>query len=202
MIISGTLFILILPILSPYRAGVDIFGMRYFETGVYLLTLGFFLSCKETFLRSPAKFPYLVVLLILSLSYFSYKSILRSVKHWTSGAKLSHELYTEFKSIKPDLVVHKGLSTSYLLGITYLEFPQIAIFTKEEWKMLEKVVHEKNLRKILLIEWKENKLFNKEIPTSIWESKFAVDFEIYPQNCSLLRKKKIIHFHGTIYDCK
>ncbi|MCX7998629.1 MAG: hypothetical protein N3A69_06715, partial [Leptospiraceae bacterium] len=156
---------------------------------------------RDRLLRSPARFPYLAVLLIIALSYFSYKSILRSVKHWTSGAKLSHELYSEFQSIKPDLVVHKGLSTSYLLGITYLEFPQIAIFTKDEWNTVEKLSREKNLRKILFLEWQENKLFNKEIPTQIWETKFAVDFEIYPQNCNLIQKKKIIHFDGKIYEC-
>lgn len=199
---SGVVFILILPILSPYRAGVDIFGMRYFETGIYLLTIGFGLFCKEILIRSPAKFPYLIIALVIILSYYSYKSILRAIKHWKSAANLSHQIHKDFREIEPNLIVHKGLSTSYLLGVTYLEYPQIAIYSKEDWKKLETHIQEKKqVRKVLYLEWKENTLFNKEIPTQIWEAKFGVDFEITPQNCSLLEKKKITHFDARIFDC-
>jgi hypothetical protein len=207
--VSGVLFITLLPILSPYRAGVDIFGMRYFETGILLFGIGAVLLVKDIFNQLNGQnlnrfnkyFFYALLISILCSTYFSYKSVLRAIKQWNSGAAMSHQMYEEFKSIQPNLIVHRGLSLSYLVGVSYLDFPQIAIYNPLEWEKIESILAKRGHAKVLYLYWEGNGLFNKEIPQKIWTTQFDLNFEIEPIICSKTETKKILHFDAFVFDC-
>ncbi len=134
--LSGFIMILILPILSPYRAGVDIFGMRYYESSIYMLSIGFFLITKDMHnLRKGILF-----ISILSLSYFGYKSDLRAIKLWSSAANSYHIYENKINSINPDIIIHRGLSQSYMMGNSFLLFPQISIYSQKDYDEIIEVL--------------------------------------------------------------
>nr|WP_210410361.1 hypothetical protein [Leptospira meyeri] len=202
-LISGYLFILLLPLISPYRAGVDILGLRYYESGVYLISIGFFLwifqiSASERFFLNSQLAIVSVVTLMIAVLYFSYKSNLQAIKQWSGAAKVSHEYSNLISKINPDLIVHRGLSTTYLMGVSYLEYPQIAIYSQEEWDQIEHLVLENGYEKILYLYWQDNKLVNYEFPREIWEKKFNVNFDLSLNGIWNREKIKIIHFDSLI----
>ncbi|XDD45029.1 hypothetical protein AB3N60_09900 [Leptospira sp. WS39.C2] len=194
-LISGLLFILFLPILSPYRAGVDIFGMRYYESGVYLLLIGILIP----FWRISPK--YLGILIILPLLYFSYKSDTRAIKIWSSSSKLYNEIMADFDKIKPDLIVHRGLSLSYLMGESYVKYPQISIYSNDDWLNVERIAN-KNSLKILYIQWDGNQLVKNEFPKKIWDEKFDINFQFKPSLYKIKSEYKIAHFQGYLLENK
>ncbi|MCW7459073.1 hypothetical protein ND856_12690 [Leptospira bandrabouensis] len=192
-LMAGLVFLLILPFISPYRAGVDIFGMRYFESGIYLLMIGVFL----TFGNQNSKLKYF--LLVLPFLYFCYKSDSRAIKQWSSSAKLYHQVMNTFDHLKPDLIVHRGLSLSYLIGISYVKYPQIAIYSNEDWLNVENVLKDQK-KKILYLEWEGNKLVNNEFPEKIWKQKFDINFKLDPKAYVIQSEHKIAHFKGYILE--
>ncbi|MCW7503774.1 LA_3751/LA_3752 family putative glycosyltransferase [Leptospira paudalimensis] len=194
-LISGLVFILILPILSPYRAGVDIFGMRYYESGIYLLliaTFPFIWKLKPKFL---------LILILLPCLYFSYKSDTRAIKQWTSSSKVYKEIMSEIQNIHPDLIVHRGLSLSYLMGESYVTYPQIAIFSNEDWLRVEETLKNRPL-KILYLQWEGNRLVKDEFPKNIWQEKFDINFQLKPKEYSIQSEYKIAHFQGFLLEKK
>ncbi|MGE8720168.1 LA_3751/LA_3752 family putative glycosyltransferase [Leptospira terpstrae] len=195
LVLSGILFVLILPILSPYRAGVDIFGMRYYESGVYLLMTGAFLSLgRKTSLPT-------FLLILLPFIYFSYKSDSRAIKQWTSSAKLYHQVMKEIDTLQPDLIVHRGLSLSYLVGYSYIQYPQVAVYSNEDWMNVEKVLGGQKKR-VLFLQWEGNKLVNEEFPESIWKQKFDINFTLEPRNFKILSEHSLAHFKGFLLEQK
>ncbi|TGL90253.1 hypothetical protein EHQ68_02125 [Leptospira congkakensis] len=190
---SGLLFVILLPILSPYRAGVDIFGMRYFESGIYLLMIGSFLS-----LAKKSK-NYLFILILLPFLYFSYKSDTRAIKQWTSSSKLYHQMIDEINKIQPDLIVQRGLSLSYLVGNSYIEYPQIAVYSNEDWYKVETVLGTKKLR-VLYLQWEGNHLVSNEFPAHIWKEKFDVNFTLNPKLYKIESEHKLAHFKGYLLE--
>lgn len=190
---AGLLFVLLLPILSPYRAGVDIFGMRYFESGIYLLMIGVFL----TFGIQNSKLKYF--LLVLPFLYFCYKSDLRAIKQWSSSAKLYHQVMNSFNQIKPDLIVHRGLSLSYLIGISYVTYPQIAIYSNDDWLKVETIL-KNQYKRILYLEWEGNRLVNNEFPEKIWKQKFDINFKLEPKVYVIQSEQNIAHFKGYLLE--
>jgi len=120
---TGCAFIFILPILSPYRAGVDIFGLRYYETGVYFFSIGF-CSLYYKFLKNSENQPLNLlairasILILISFLYFSYKSDLRAIKNWSGGVKRYKEIQSKIIDLSPQIIVHRGLSISYLMGLS------------------------------------------------------------------------------------
>lgn len=193
-ILSGLVFVIGLPFLSPYRAGVDVFGMRYFETGIYLIFIGFALcnfANKNLF--------YVSILALLITFYFSYKTDSRAVKIWSSSSKLYHKLQKEFEKVNPDLIVHRGLSLSYLVGQSYLLYPQVAIYSNRDWLDVELVAKKQNLKKILYLEWKDNQLVNDEFPKAIWDTLFNIHFAVRAQEYKLVSEREILHFHGKVF---
>ncbi|TGM43781.1 hypothetical protein EHQ75_06375 [Leptospira levettii] len=194
-LVSGLFFILILPILSPYRAGVDIFGMRYYESGIYLLLIGTFISIWKL------KPYYLLIIILLPFLYFSYKSDTRAIKQWSSSSKVYKEIISEIQNINPDLIVHRGLSLSYLMGEGYVKYPQIAIFSNEEWLKVEETLKDKPLR-ILYLQWEGNRLVKDEFPKKIWKEKFDINFQLKPKVYSIQSEYKIAHFQGLLLEKK
>ncbi|TGK78414.1 hypothetical protein EHQ24_17855 [Leptospira noumeaensis] len=194
-LISGTIFILLLPIISPYRAGVDIFGMRYFESGVYLLMVGTFLSFGKRQFKIP------VYLLFLPLVYFSYKSDTRAIKQWSSSAKLYHQVMEQIDNLKPDLIVQRGLSISYLVGYSYVKYPQLAVYSNEDWLKVENQLQNKDNR-ILYLEWEGNQLVNAEFPTAIWKEKFDINFKLKPVKYKIQSEFTLAHFKGFLLEKK
>ncbi|MCW7493199.1 hypothetical protein ND861_10855 [Leptospira sp. 2 VSF19] len=190
---AGLVFLLMLPIISPYRAGVDIFGMRYFESGIYLLMIGVFL----TFGNQNSKLKY--YLLVLPFLYFCYKSDSRAIKQWTSSAKLYHQVMNTFDELSPDLIVHRGLSLSYLVGISYVKYPQIAIYSNEDWLKVETILRDQK-KKILYLEWEGNQLVNNEFPEKIWKQKFDINFKLNPNAYVIQSEHKIAHFKGYLLE--
>ncbi|TGK79457.1 hypothetical protein EHQ23_17780 [Leptospira bourretii] len=206
-LISGYLFILLLPFVSPYRAGVDILGLRYYESGVYLMSIGFFLWVFQIFssgkyIQNSQIAIITFVLLFLTTLYFSYKSNLRAIKHWSGAAKVSHEYSDLISKINPDLIIHRGLSTTYLMGVTYLEYPQIAVYSQDEWDQIEHVVLKNGFKRILYLYWQDNKLVNYEFPKEIWEKKFNVNFDLSLNSIWDREKIKIIHFDSLLMQKK
>lgn len=190
---SGLLFVFLLPILSPYRAGVDIFGMRYFESGIYLLMIGCFLS----FAKKIKDYRY--IFLVLPLLYFSYKSDTRATKQWSSSAKLYHQVMEKIDSINPDLIVQRGLSLSYLVGISYIKYPQVAVYSNEDWNQVESLIGSKKLR-VLYLEWEGNQLVKTEFPSQVWKEKFDVNFKIYPKIYQIKSEHTLAHFKGFLLE--
>ncbi len=200
--ISGTSFLFLLPILSPYRAGVDIFGMRYYETGVYLLGIGciYFIDKWRlyTHLSKMRLRPIRIILfLVLSLFYFSYKSDLRALKNWTGGVNRYREIQKKVFDLKPDIIVHRGLSLSYLMGISYLKIPQIAIYSQQDWTVFMSKVPSRTIQKILYLEWEGNPLVKEEFPQKVWKEKFEINFQLQVSNDWNITKMDIGHFKGT-----
>lgn len=206
-LIAGYFFILLLPFISPYRAGVDILGLRYYESGVYLISIGFFLwifknyNAEKSFLNSKIA-SLTFVFLGLTVLYFSYKSNLRAIKHWSGAAKISQEYSNAISQINPDLIVHRGLSTSYLMGITYLEYPQITIYSQKDWEQVEQIVLESRFKRILYLYWQDNKLVNYEFPQEIWEKKFNINFDLRLNSNWNRERRKITHFDSLILQRK
>ncbi|TGM51351.1 LA_3751/LA_3752 family putative glycosyltransferase [Leptospira vanthielii] len=191
--IAGILFILCLPIISPYRAGVDIFGMRYYESGIYLLMLGVFLSL------SKKDSPLMYYLLILPFVYFCYKSDLRAIKQWSSSAKLYQQVMNSFDHLNPDLIVHRGLSLSYLVGISYIKYPQVAVYSNEDWLKVETILKNQDKR-ILYLEWEGNQLVNNEFPENIWKQKFDINFKLNPKQYVIRSEHNLAHFKGYVLE--
>jgi hypothetical protein len=201
--VSGTSFLLFLPILSPYRAGVDIFGMRYYETGVYLVGIGSISILDHWKKNSGSKKlrlrPVRIVLFgILLLFYFSYKSDLRALKNWTGGVNRYREILTDVFTLSPDLIVHRGLSLSYLMGVSYLKIPQIAIYSQKDWNTLETKFPSQKIQKILYLEWEGNPLVKDEFPQKIWQEKFDISFQLEVSNEWKVSRMDIGHFKGTL----
>jgi|GEM_PF-3443618 len=174
LFLSGLLFVFLVPILSPYRAGVDIFGMRYYEIGSYLTAIGFFSLYLESDRHKVIHS--LLILSILISSYFGYKSDLRAIRIWKSSAEMYHSLKKEIDTTKPKLVVHRGLALSYLMGGTYLEIPQIAAYTENDWDEIEKKSKSLGLDSILFLYWPGNSLYSEEIPKAIWKTQFDLNW--------------------------
>ncbi|MCW7462924.1 LA_3751/LA_3752 family putative glycosyltransferase [Leptospira limi] len=194
-LISGLVFVIILPILSPYRAGVDIFGMRYYESGIYLLLIGTFLSLWKL------KPNYLVLFILLPCLYFSYKSDTRAIKQWSSSNKIYQEIISQIQNIHPDLIVHRGLALSYLMGESYVTYPQIAVFSNEDWLNVEETLKNKSYR-ILYLQWEGNRLVKDEFPKKIWKEKFDINFQLKPKTYSIQTEYKIAHFQGFLLEKK
>ncbi|MBM9589154.1 hypothetical protein JWG41_01750 [Leptospira sp. 201903075] len=192
-LLSGLLFVFLLPILSPYRAGVDIFGMRYYESGVYLLMMGVFLSLS----KRDASVSYFLIL--LPFVYFSYKSDSRAIKQWSSSAKLYHQVMKQIETLKPDLIVQRGLSLSYLVGDSYTKYPQVAVYSNEDWKKVETVLGNQKKR-ILYLEWEGNQLVNEEFPSAIWKAKFDINFELKPVRYKIQSEHSLAHFKGFLLE--
>ncbi|TGL37139.1 LA_3751/LA_3752 family putative glycosyltransferase [Leptospira perdikensis] len=190
---SGLLFIFLLPILSPYRAGVDIFGMRYYESGIYLLMLGVFLSFAKR------EYTLLYFLILLPFLYFSYKSDSRAIKQWSSSAKLYHQIMKQIDSLEPDLIVQRGLSLSYLVGDSYIKYPQVAVYSNEDWEKVETILGNQKM-KILYLQWEGNKLVNEEFPSTIWKEKFDINFELKPVVYKIQSKHSLAHFKGFLLE--
>lgn len=200
---SGLCFILILPILSPYRAGVDILGLRYYESGVYLLligSLGLVFDREKTFVLKHKLI--IAVCLLSGLSYFSYKSNLRGIKQWSGASKVSNLFTKAVFQISPDLIVHRGLSTTYLMGVSYLNIPQIVIYSQEDWPKVEKISKTQNLKKILYLYWEGNKLVDAEFPRAIWRNYFDINFELNVSNDWHVKSLDLIHFKGLLLQSK
>ncbi|MBM9547021.1 hypothetical protein JWG40_08330 [Leptospira sp. 201903074] len=195
LLLSGLLFVLILPILSPYRAGVDIFGMRYYESGVYLLMAGSFLSLG----KKVSAISFLIIL--LPFLYFSYKSDSRAIKQWSSSAKLYHQVMNEINALQPDLIVQRGLSLSYLVGYSYIQYPQVAVYSNEDWIKVEKVLGEEKKR-VLFLQWEGNQLVNEEFPERIWKEKFDINFTLKPENFKIQSEHSLAHFKGFLLEKK
>ncbi|PJZ45474.1 LA_3751/LA_3752 family putative glycosyltransferase [Leptospira brenneri] len=191
-LLAGIFFIFLLPIISPYRAGVDIFGMRYYESGLYLLMIGFVLSLEKL----DSKLYYFILLPFL---YFSYKSDLRAIKQWSSSAKLYHEVMSEIDSLKPDLIVQRGLSLSYLIGNSYTKYPQVTIYSNDDWKTVESVL-ESQEKRILYLFWEGNHLVNAEFPVEIWKKKFDINFELQPIQYKIQSEHSLAHFKGLLLE--
>lgn len=195
LLLSGALFIFVLPILSPYRAGVDIFGMRYYESGIYLFMAGCFLSLgRKTTLVS-------FLLILLPFLYFSYKSDSRAIKQWSSSAKLYHQVMKEIDVLQPDLIVQRGLSLSYLTGYSYIQYPQVAVYSNEDWTKVEKVLGDQRKR-VLFLQWEGNRLVNEEFPKTIWKEKFDINFTLEPRNFKIQSEHSLAHFKGFILEQK
>ncbi|TGL16484.1 hypothetical protein EHQ46_18395 [Leptospira yanagawae] len=192
-LLSGILFLLILPFISPYRAGVDIFGMRYFESGVYIAMIGVFLTVTNHKMKLYFGF------VSLFLIYFCYKSDLRAIKQWSSSAKLYHKVMDDFDVLKPDLIVHRGLSLSYLIGKSYAQYPQIAIYSNTDWEKVETIAKNKKWR-ILFLEWEGNQLVNTEFPANVWKEKFDINFNLTPKGYKVVSNHKIAHFNGYLLE--
>ncbi|BDA78278.1 hypothetical protein LPTSP3_g12080 [Leptospira kobayashii] len=191
LFLSGLLFIFLVPILSPYRAGVDIFGMRYYEIGAYLTAIGFFSLYLEFPKQKPIHF--LLILSLLTSMYFGYKSDLRAIRIWKSSAEMYHVLKKEINTAKPMLIVHRGLSLSYLMGGSYLEIPQVVAYTENDWIEIQEKSKSLNLKQILFLFWPGNSLYNEEIPKSIWKTKF--DLSWMPSEDLYETKEEISVFH-------
>ena len=200
---TGCTFIFILPILSPYRAGVDIFGLRYYETGVYFFSIGF-CSLYYILLKNSenSTLNFLAIrtsiIILISFLYFSYKSDLRAIKNWSGGVKRYREIQSKINDISPQIIVHRGLSISYLMGVSYLKYPQIAIYSQEDWDILEPKFLEKNFQKILYLEWEGNPLVKEEFPSKVWKEKFELNFQLEISNEWKVSRMDIGHFKGTI----
>ncbi|ABZ94443.1 Hypothetical protein LBF_1941 [Leptospira biflexa serovar Patoc strain 'Patoc 1 (Ames)'] len=193
--IAGLFFIILLPILSPYRAGVDIFGMRYYESGVYLILIATVLTLLK---HSPKLVSFFVILPFL---YFSYKSDTRATKQWSSSSKLYHEMVSEIQKVKPDLIVHRGLSLSYLMGDTYITYPQVAVYSNGDWLKLEEILKDKKIS-VLFLQWEGNRLVNDEFPSKIWKEKFDINFQLKPNEYQVTSEHKIAHFQGFLLEKK
>lgn len=191
LFLSGILFIFLVPVLSPYRAGVDIFGMRYYEIGSYLTAIGFF----SLYLESPKQksIHFILILSLLTSMYFGYKSDLRALRIWKSSAEMYHVLKKEMDTTKPELVVHRGLSLSYLMGGSYLEIPQITAYTENDWIEIQKKSKSLNLKRILFLYWPDNSLYNEEIPKTIWKTQF--DLNWMPSEDLYETKEEVSVFH-------
>ncbi|MDF3819106.1 hypothetical protein P3G55_04315 [Leptospira sp. 96542] len=193
MLVAGFVFILLLPVLSPYRAGVDIFGMRYYESGIYLLMIGGGVMIPRSF-----SFNWILII-ILPFLYFSYKSDTRAIKIWSSQSKLYHSVLDVVDQINPDIIVHRGLSLSYLIGDSYLKYPQIAVYSNEDWLSVEDKLVGKKM-KILYLEWEGNQLVNDEFPKHIWESRFDINFNLVPSKFKETKAFKVVHFSAKLLE--
>lgn len=194
-LVAGFVFLLSLPFLSPYRAGVGIFGMRYFESGIYLFLIGSFSIFAD---RLNLKW---FGLLLIPFLYFSYKSDLNAIKQWSSGAKMYRDVQDQIDQLKPDLIVQRGLSISYFMGESYTKYPQITVYSQEDWIRVEEVSKSKNL-KILYLEWKDNGLVKDEFSERNWKNKFDISFKLRPVNYKVRSEHKLAHFDGILLEVK
>lgn len=200
-LISGITFLLLLPILSPYRAGVDIMGLRYYESGVYLLSFGSLaIIFKDLNITSRISKIYLVVLILFVLvsSYFGYKSNLRAIKHWAGAAKVSNEFSERITQLNPEIIIHRGLSTTYLMGVSYLKVPQIVIYSQKDWDDVEKTLVNRKLKRVLFLYWEGNHLVNDEFPSKIWKSTFDINFILQTNRFWMRKEVSLIHFKGLL----
>jgi hypothetical protein len=201
--ISGCAYIFILPILSPYRAGVDIFGLRYYETGVYFFSIGFcslyYIYLKNLVNQSIDILVFRAsLLLLISFLYFSYKSDLRAIKNWSGGVIRYKEIQSKINDLSPQIIVHRGLSLSYLMGVSYLKVPQIAIYSQEDWDKMIPEFQKNAIHKILYLQWEGNLLVKEEFPEKIWKEKFDINFNlVHPKEWSIL-DINLGHFKGTL----
>ncbi|MCW7472089.1 LA_3751/LA_3752 family putative glycosyltransferase [Leptospira levettii] len=205
--IAGFIFIVLLPILSPYRAGVDIMGLRYYESGVYLLSFGSFSlilkNLNQNFNTKLFKsFLVSVVLFVSVFSYFGYKSNTRAIKQWTGAAKVSNELLGKINDLNPDLIIHRGLSTTYLMGVSYLKIPQIAVYSQQDWFDIENLLIDRKVKRVLFLYWEGNQLVNDEFPKKIWNEKFDISFDLETGSSWEKRKVNLVHFKGLLLDYK
>lgn len=194
--LSGFLMIILLPIISPYRAGVDIFGMRYYESSLYMLSIGFVLQINHlTKIQNS-----IILIFIVILSYFSYKSDLRAIKIWSSAANSYHIFENKIKELNPDIIVHRGLAQSYAIGNSYLMVPQVAIYSQEDYEEIIQKLKDTGNKKILYLYWNDNKLFKNEFPEKIWDNFFNINFDLRVAEKELLESGKILHFDYKLID--
>ena len=84
------------------------------------------------------------------------------------------------------------------MGVSYLKYPQIAIYSQEDWDILETKFLEKNFQKILYLEWEGNPLVKEEFPSKVWKEKFELNFQLEVSNEWKVSRMDIGHFKGTI----
>ncbi|XDD41509.1 hypothetical protein AB3N58_09295 [Leptospira sp. WS60.C2] len=202
-LLAGMIFLFVLPILSPYRAGVDILGLRYYESGVYLLAIGGLSTIFiETDVISSRRKISIIVIILVSLSYFGYKSNTRAIKQWSGAAKVSNTFTKKILELKPDLIIHRGLATTYLMGVTYLEIPQIVMYSQSDWSQLETILLKNGMKRILYLYWEGNQLVDTEFPRSIWNQFFDINFNFEVGRNWNQESIEIIHFKGLLLKSK
>ena len=110
-------------------------------------------------------------------------------------------MVSEIQKVKPDLIVHRGLSLSYLMGDTYRTYPQVAVYSNGDWLKLEEILKDKKIN-VLFLQWDGNRLVNDEFPRKIWKEKFDINFQLKPNEFQVTSEHKIAHFQGFLLEKK
>ncbi len=193
---SGFMSCLLIPLLSPYRAGYHHFGNRYFEVAVVLFFLGIAILWNQVlnFPKSLKSFPnpykafkIFSIFLVVSYFLFSYMS-LRYTKEGWKVLKQSASLYSQLQDLLNEIgrasdsqqkipIVHKSLFTNYLVGVSFLDRAQFLTVSKNEMQKLEEIFQEAGIREYLVLEYMGTPRYMSDIPKKLYEEKINVRYE-------------------------
>lgn len=199
---SSLASIILIPILSPYRAGFHHFGNRYFETAVILGFIGLAIlwNIAVDSWRFRRKACLGVAVLIAICSFYSYRYTNEGFKVLRSSA-ISYNQMMEFlteesidKNRRNLPIVHKSMFTNYLVGYSFLDTNHYLVTSPSELENLEQRFTKAGITSYKLLEYLGKPNYMSDIPRKLFDEKINIQYDIENILFESIDEKQFLEF--------
>lgn len=224
LFLSGFIAILLVPVLSPYRAGYHHFGNRYFETSVILCFLGgagiwtlVQNSLPTVNWASPKTLKTALVFLFIIASFYTFRytkegfKVMRassdwfwemhsSISQWDERRETAANPTTDGGKVSPRValpIVHKSLFTNYLVGPGFAQRKHFLVTSPEEQSKLEMIFLAKGIDSYIELEFLGEPPYMSDIPRDLFERKIKVRYPSPNEHFSRSDSSQILEFQLT-----
>lgn len=194
LLFSGIIACLVIPILSPYRAGYHHFGNRYFEIAVIFVFLGIAILWNSILDRRESAGPDLpkiinysaliLFLVYIITSYFSFKYTKEGWKVFKDSSKLYSAMQEKLDVLgqvpgtdQRIPILHKSLFTGYLVGVSFLDRAQYRVNSNEQMTDMENIFLNAGINKYMSIEFLGQPRYMSDIPKDQYDEKINIKYE-------------------------